>query len=122
MSKVASLEGKRVLLVEDEFLVAMDIECELEDSGAKVVCAGSLASAQQCVDAGLFDAAILDLNLHGKPSYPVADRLAHMDIPFIFHTGQGERAVLLERYPGVGVYNKPCDGRSLVKALSQIIA
>ncbi|WP_168990374.1 response regulator [Aureimonas flava] len=118
----AALAGKHVLVVEDEFLVAIDIEAELHERGARVTCAGTLPIAEACAKREQFDAAILDVNLHGKTSYPVADYLRQNQIPFVFHTGQGEKRTLAERYPGVEVCNKPCDGTALVSILGRVIA
>ena len=118
----AALAGKHVLVVEDEFLVAMDIETELHESGARVTCAGTLAIAEACAKRERFDAAILDVNLHGKVSYPVADYLRQEHVPFVFHTGQGEKRTLAERYPGVEVCNKPCDGTALVSILRRVLS
>ncbi|WP_279481677.1 response regulator [Aureimonas sp. SK2] len=117
-----ALAGKHVLVVEDEFLVAIDIEAELHENGARVTCAGTLAIAEACAKRERFDAAILDVNLHGKVSYPVADILRQEHVPFVFHTGQGEKRTLSERYPGVEVCNKPCDGTALVSVLGRVLA
>ncbi|MBB3948768.1 response regulator [Aureimonas jatrophae] len=122
MTQSVTLQGKRVLVVEDEFLVALDIEAELEDCGASVVCASTLAQARAKAEGGAFDAVVLDLNLHGEASYPVADLLHERQVPFVFHTGQGEKAVLTRRYPGVTVCSKPCDGRSLANSLGRVIS
>ncbi len=116
------MAGKHVLVVEDEFLVALDIEAELHESGARVTCAGTLAIAEACAKRERFDAAILDVNLHGKASYPVADYLRQEHVPFVFHTGQGEQSLLAKRYPGVAVCNKPCEGRVLLKTLESAMS
>ncbi len=121
MGQSRGLHGKRVLVVEDEFLVALDLETELEDSGAKVTCASTLGQATGAAKAGTFDAVVLDLNLHGEVSYPLADYLAANAVPFVFHTGQGEQSVLAKRYPGVAVCNKPCEGRVLLRTLESAI-
>ena len=122
MQHVSGLRGKRVLVVEDEFLVALDLECELADSGAEVICASTLGQATGVAQSGEFDAVVLDLNLHGEASYPLADYLAANDVPFVFHTGQGEQSLLAKRYPGVAVCNKPCDGRVLLKTLEGVMS
>ncbi|WP_062203284.1 response regulator [Aureimonas sp. AU12] len=121
MKHAADLTGKKVLVVEDEFLVALDLEMELEESGAKVTCASTLSQATGCAERDEFDAVVLDLNLHGEKSYPLADMLQRRAVPFLFHTGQGEKNQLGQRYPGVPVCNKPCDGGSLVANLTAVI-
>ena len=121
MQHVNGLKGKKVLVVEDEFLVALDLETELEESGAHVTCASTLRQATGVAKQGQFDAVVLDLNLHGETSYPLADYLAANSVPFVWHTGQGEQSVLAERYPGVAVCNKPCDGRVLVSRLQRAL-
>jgi len=115
------LAGKKVLVVEDEFLVALDLETELEEYGADVTCVSTLSQAKGIAERGSFDAAVLDLNLHGEPSYPVADLLRDRSVPFLFHTGQGEKSDLMRRYPGVVVCNKPCDGQRLAANLRDVI-
>jgi len=122
MQHAGGLQGKRVLVVEDEFLVALDLECELEESGAEVTCASTLVQATGVAKAGAFDAVVLDLNLHGETSYPLADYLAANAVPFVFHTGQGEQSLLAKRYPGVAVCNKPCEGRVLLKTLESAMS
>lgn len=122
MHHAGGLQGKRVLVVEDEFLVALDLECELEESGAQVTCASTLHQATGVVKSGGFDAVVLDLNLHGETSYPLADYLSEHDVPFVFHTGQGEQTLLAKRYPGVAVCNKPCEGRVLLKTLESAMS
>lgn len=87
------LAGRRVLLVEDEPLVALDMAGTLADCGCEVVGpADSLAEALRLAEAadGL-DAAVLDINLNGETSFPVADLLAAKGVPFIYATGYAEQ-------------------------------
>src|SRR5271165_2043073 len=80
----------RVLLVEDEAMIAMLIEDMLADLGCDVVAtAGQLGEAVSLARSGSFDLAFLDLNLRGVPSYPVAQALRERGIPFAFVTGYG---------------------------------
>jgi CheY-like chemotaxis protein len=82
--------GKRVLVVEDEALVSMLIEDFLHDIGCEVVgTAATLEDALAKSSALDLDAAILDINLNGTLSYPVAQILASRHIPFLFATGYG---------------------------------
>lgn len=92
MSEQSSLEGLRVLVVEDETLVAMLLEDMLADHGCEVAATVSrIAQALEAVaDEGLaVDAAILDVNLAGEPSFPIAQALADKGVPFVFATGYG---------------------------------
>lgn len=83
----ASLEGRRVLVVEDEALLALDLEDGLRDVGCDVVGpAGNLAKALELVEREGLDAAILDVNLAGERVTPVAEILARRGIPFVFAT------------------------------------
>ena len=89
-----ALNNVRVLIVEDEALVAMLLENMLEDMGCAL--AGSAATLDQAVEAatGLeLDVAILDMNLAGRPVLPVAEALSGRGKPFIFATGYGEGGV-----------------------------
>jgi CheY-like chemotaxis protein len=82
----------RVLLVEDEGLVAMMLEDLIEDLGCEV--AGSLASVSAALAwieaGGLADVALLDVNLNGEHVFPVADALKARGVPFAFATGYDE--------------------------------
>lgn len=102
------LTGKRILVVEDESLVAMLIETILEDLGCVPV--GPAAT----VDEGLalaarddaIDAALLDVNVSGQHVFPVAEALAARGVPFVFSTGYGE-AGLPEDWRGRPTLQKP---------------
>ena len=85
--------GRRILLVEDEILICLLIETILADAGYEVAVANSIEEALAAVDAGQPAAAILDLNLKGKKVYPVAEKLAALNIPFIFATGGGGKDI-----------------------------
>ena len=91
----ATLRDKRVLVVEDEAIVAMLVEDELRDAGAEVVGpAASVGGALRLIEAaakgGGLSAAVLDIDLQGRAVAPVADRLAVLGVPFVFATGYGE--------------------------------
>ena len=89
------LSGERVLVVEDEALVAMLLEDELRDAGATVLGpAACVDAAMRLIDGaaaeGGLSAAVLDIDLQGTSVTPVADRLAALGVPFLFVTGYGE--------------------------------
>jgi len=115
----ASLEGVRVLLVEDEYLVASLIEEMLEIAGCIVT--GPIPRLAQAVDAAdreTCDAAVLDVNLAGERIYPVADILSRRNIPFVFVTGYG---VLPGEYANRPRLCKPFKMADLLDTLSDIV-
>ena len=115
----ASLEGVRVLLVEDEYLVASLIEEMLEIAGCIVT--GPIPRLAQAVDAAdreTCDAAVLDVNLAGERIYPVADILSRRNIPFVFVTGYG---VLPSEYADRPRLCKPFKMADLLDTLSDIV-
>ncbi len=92
MSGESSARPKRVLIVEDETLVAMLLEDMLDDAGHTVAhCASNLPQALNFIETqpGGFDFAILDVNLGGQPIFPVAEALKAQGKPFAFATGYG---------------------------------
>ena len=88
------LAGVKVVLVEDESAVALVIEDMLQDLGCELVgSVASLARAEQIVRSEPFDIAVLDVNVRGEPVFPIAYSLVERDIPFLFSTGYGQRAI-----------------------------
>jgi DNA-binding response OmpR family regulator len=88
---------RRILVVEDEFIVAMGLEMVLTDAGYLV--AGPLGRVDQALEAATnetFDAALLDVNVRGEEIYPVAEVLTRRGIPFAFLTGYGREAIAPE--------------------------
>lgn len=114
------LDGRTILAVEDEVLVAMMLEDILEDAGCNVICVGHLDQATLMARESDIDAAVLDENLHGQRSYAVADALAARGIAFIFATGYGDKN-LRKLYPGRPVIPKPYSQADLIAALSAAI-
>jgi CheY-like chemotaxis protein len=83
MTMTQDTPGRRVLLVEDEAMIAMLLEDMLEDLGHELVrVANRLEDAVAAAGTEAIDLAILDLNLGGAPTYPAADALAERGIPF----------------------------------------
>lgn len=107
------LPGARIMIVEDEALVAMILEDQLEDLGITVAatCA-SVPEAMRAIDTSAPQAAILDVNLRGQLVYPVADRLIDRGIPFVFVTGYGRESID-RRYSFVKVLEKPVERQAL---------
>jgi CheY-like chemotaxis protein len=113
--------GRRVLLVEDEMIVAWLLEDILADLGCVVVGpAASISEALVMIDAEDFDVAVLDVNLNGKMSYPVADVLVSRGVPFLFSTGY-DKDRLLEAYRIFPVLQKPFHRSELGYTLAQLL-
>lgn len=111
------LSGRRILVVEDEALVAMLVEDALLDAGATVL--GPVASVQEALvllETETPDVAVLDLNLAGEVSTPVADVLAARGIPFVVATGYGADG-LPPGHANAPVLAKPYDPDDLTRAL-----
>lgn len=121
MTERVSLKGSNILLVEDEMLVAMLLESAFEHEGCNVICAGFVEQATLLATERAIDAAVLDVNLHGKRSYPVADALSARGIPFVFATGYGD-VDLKTLFPDIPTIAKPYDPDDVVSALSSLIA
>jgi CheY-like chemotaxis protein len=115
------LSGRRVLLVEDEIIVAWLLEDMLADLGCVVV--GPAASVNQAlamIDTEAIDAAVLDVNLNGQMSYPIADALAAHGVPFVFSTGY-HKDRLLERYRTLPALQKPFHLSELTDMLAMLL-
>jgi PAS domain S-box-containing protein len=109
----AAATGRRVLLVEDEALVAMMIQECLAESGHSVIGPISRASdALQVAKDADYDAAILDINLGDGMAYPVADILSARGVPFVFVTGY-EADTIDERFRAVPILQKPIERQML---------
>jgi len=114
------LTGRRILVVEDEALVAMLVEDALLDAGAKVIGpAATVAEALGMIDQELPDVAVLDLNLAGETSTPVADALLARGVPFVVATGYGAEG-LPAGHIGVPVLAKPYDPDDLTQAIARL--
>ncbi len=104
------LQGRRILVVEDEYMMAEDLRRDLEKVGAEVVGpVPSVADALRLLarEDGL-DGAVLDVNLRGEKAYPVADALRERGVPFVLATGY-EQWALPEAYKEVPRCDKPVD-------------
>ena len=117
-----SFNGVRLLLVEDEALVAMMLEDMLAELGCTVAAVTStIAQALDFIGklAPSLDGALLDVNIGGEKIYPVADVLTRLGVPFLFVTGYG-RGALDELYPNAIVVTKPYTAASLSAGLKSL--
>ena len=113
MTALVSLAGLRVLVVEDDMLIAIHIEEVLQDLGCVVVGpVGKLDAALRMADDEALDAAVLDVNVRGGHVYPVAERLRARGIPFALASGYGDWA-LPEAFRNQSRLTKPFTAREL---------
>lgn len=114
------LTGLRVLIVEDDPFIALDMGYILSEAGAEIVGpAHTASSALTLIDNQVPDIAVLDWRLERETASPVADRLASLDVPFLFHTssrGEPEAA-----HPGATIVGKPTQPEQLVLAVIALI-
>ncbi len=112
-----AIRGAKVLIVEDEAMVAMLLEEFVLELGCDAVeVAASVGTALDLIAEKSFDIAILDVNLEGELSYPVADELELRGIPFLFATGYGAQAIP-ENYRLHAILQKPFRQREFEQAL-----
>jgi CheY-like chemotaxis protein len=114
--------GRRVLLVEDEPIVAWLLKDMLVDLGCSVV--GPAADVNQAlamIEAESIDVAVLDVNLRGQMSYPIADVLVARGVPFVFSTGY-DKDRLLDGYRTIPTLQKPFHRSDLGDTLAKLLA
>jgi CheY-like chemotaxis protein len=119
MADTPNLSGHRVLVVEDEQLIGLMLADVLEEFGSAVL--GPVATVVEAivlVEAGDVTAALLDLSLRGETVYPVADKLAERNIPFVFITGY-TRGALVPRHATAPVLTKPFGPRKLADMVTE---
>lgn len=115
------LLGCRVLVVEDEVMVSWILEDMLAELGCTIV--GPAARVDQAItiiEAEVLDLAVLDVNLNGEKSYPVADALKRCDVPFMFSTGYS-KDTMPDHFRVVPMLQKPYDQPTLIAALEKLL-
>ena len=115
-----NVSGLRVLVVEDEVLVAMALEDTLEEFGCEVVgIASRIDAAKSAIHARDFDCAILDVNVHGEAIYPVAEKLDERHVPYIFLTSY-DSTEIRQAFRDRPILRKPMEPWALRQALAQM--
>jgi CheY-like chemotaxis protein len=115
-----ALQGKQVLVVEDEHLIALALADELEACGAEVIGpATSLTTALDLIGSCAPDAAVLDVQLRNELCYPAADLLIARGTPMIFTTGHDQDSIA-PAYTAVPCVQKPATATTVLQALSEL--
>lgn len=120
-----AIAGKHCLVLEDEFLIALDIQQVLESAGAaNVTCVGDADAALKFIRSSLkLDFAVLDLKLSGnmRDSIPVASLLSQQGTPFVFLTGMRRDEAAMKKFPQAPVVEKPYNAALLIDAIVQAL-
>jgi len=120
-SDAVDLKGRRILIVEDAVLLALELETGLQEAGAEVIGpAAELEEAMALLDQPL-DAAVLDANLNGQSVTPVAEVLASRGVPFVFATGYGGAAGAPAGFDAP-VIRKPYDVTQVAAAVAELLS
>lgn len=115
------LGHKRVLIVEDEFLLGFSLLEDLTEAGADVIGpVSTVDEALQIVTSETFDLVLLDINVRGEMSFPVADALLARNVPLIFLTGY-DADVIPDRMQQLPRLGKPYDPKALASALLEVV-
>jgi DNA-binding response OmpR family regulator len=111
-----------VLVVDDEFLIAAQLQCDLTEAGAEVVGPShTLQDAIALAEREHLTAAILDIQLGRDNVGPLAQRLTDRGIPFVFYTGQVHTDPIRTRWPNSKVISKPATADNLIAAVASVM-
>lgn len=117
----STLAGRRILIVEDEYLIATTLADDLSDEGAQPI--GPVATVQDALAliaaTPHLEFAVLDVNLNGEAVYPVADVLKSRNVPFVLVTGY-DLSAIPERYRDAQVVQKPIETADVVNAIRRL--
>lgn len=112
------LAGLRILVIEEEFLIALDMEQLCSDNGAaNVAIVNRMAPPYDLPDC---DVAILDLKLSGPSTAPLAQHLRQRGVPFVLVSGYQDREELSRQFPGAPVLQKPYMPEDLLSAVTSL--
>jgi CheY-like chemotaxis protein len=109
--------GRSILIVEDEPLIAMELQLLFESAGAKVRCARTVREALELVAEGRLCAAVLDYSVGAGDVSQLCRQLRQQAIPFVFYSGYDAA----EEHPGVVFVRKPSSGDTLLSAVCRLM-
>jgi ActR/RegA family two-component response regulator len=119
MSGTKHCAAKRILVVEDDYLLAQDVAAAVAESGGEVI--GPVPSANRAINSinleGV-DGAVVDVRLQDGPAYVVADLLVNLGVPFVFLTGNSK--MIPARFSSVAVFEKPGELGEVAKAIADL--
>ena len=111
------LRGMRILIADDEFLIALSLEETFRDAGAEIVSALTLNAALTIAQKDALTAAVLDVRMGQRTTEMVADVLAERGVPFIFYSGQSLPQSMRDKFPEAKVLAKPANQDAFIAVL-----
>ena len=115
------LEGLRILIAEDEFLISVALEDTLREAGAEIVTAPNVRVALEDIAGQTLSGALLDVRLGRQTTDCVADSLEALGIPFLFYSGHGLPEGMRDKHPGAEVLLKPVTPRAVIDAVLAMV-
>lgn len=113
---------QRILIAEDEMMVAFDLCDTVEEAGFRVEGPhAGISSAMFAFQKQKPDLAILDINLNDGDSFQLAHKLRAENVPVIFHTGQHTSEEVADRFPGATTLTKPCPPTDVLEAVNKVL-
>lgn len=118
MSDELALNGLKVLVVDDVYVIAMDLCDQLSDAGCEVIGpAATVELARRKIEGVALDGAVLDINLGGESSFPLAEALVERGVPFLFLTGYDSPTAVPRKFADAPRLLKPVNSKALISAV-----
>jgi DNA-binding NtrC family response regulator len=119
---IPALNGKRVLVVEDDFILLKELESILTGAGAEIAgLCQNVKDALTIIDDDNLTAAVLDVRLEHETVEPVARELSRRGVPFIFYTAYAEIEPIRSDWPECKIINKPAHPRTILEAVAGVL-
>jgi CheY-like chemotaxis protein len=115
------LQGLRILLVEDDPLICLDLETSLAELGAIVTAVSSVAAAFAALTIAMPDVAVLDFELGAESSEPIAEVVRARKVPFLYLSGYSEHDGRFGRWPGIPILTKPLSAAQLARSIRDLL-
>jgi DNA-binding response OmpR family regulator len=116
------LKGLRILLVEDDPLICLDLEASLVELGAMVTAAFDVRTALSGLVASMPDFAVLDFELGAETSEPIAEAARVRNVPFLYLSGYSEHDDRFSRWPGIRILAKPLSAVRVARAIQDALS
>src|SRR5688572_1033426 len=115
------LQGLRILLVEDDPLIRLDLETSLTELGAIVTAASNVGKALEALKVSALDFAVLDFELGAETSEPIAQAAQARNIPFLYLSGYSEYDERFSRWPEIRVLAKPLSAARIARGIEDAL-